>query len=226
MKHLLSQLGCPQHTTLGNWCPVRMGDELADAMGNADLLGASRTSQQRRASRRNTTYPGPDEDFTAWKTQVEIALRGITDPKTKLTLDHVLSSNPRYITVDAVAAVAHDEGGTAAHDGNVLSRDLDGAITPTAAAVWSWVLHPNGSCDTLSLLTATWCTNKEPKPSQLLSRTSTRANGVHAGCTRVSCGGASGVLRLEIANGETPHAIWGSSAVGSLGEPGGQPRAA
>ena len=104
-----------------------MGDELADAMGNADLLGASRTSQQRR----NTTYPGPDEDLTAWRTQVEIALRGITDPKTKLTLDHVLSSNPRYITVDAVAAVAHDEGGTAAHDGNVLlSRDLDGAITP------------------------------------------------------------------------------------------------
>ena len=100
MKHLLSQLGCPQHTTLGNWCPVRMGDELADAMGNADLLGASRTSQQRR----NTTYPGPDEDLTAWKTQVEIALRGITDPKTKLTLDHVLSSNPRYITVDAVAS--------------------------------------------------------------------------------------------------------------------------
>ena len=100
-----------------------MGDELADAMGNADLLGASRTSQQRR----NTTYPGPDEDLTAWKTQVEIALRGITDPKTKLTLDHVLSSNPRYITVDAVA---HDEGGTAAQGGNVLSRDLDGAITP------------------------------------------------------------------------------------------------
>ena len=47
-----------------------MGDELADAMGNADLLGASRTSQQRR----NTTYPGPDEDLTAWRTQVEIAL--------------------------------------------------------------------------------------------------------------------------------------------------------
>ena len=80
MKHLLSQLGVglSQHTTLGNWCPVRMGDELADAMGSADLLGASRTSQQRR----NTTYPGPDEDLTAWKTQVEIALRGITDPKT------------------------------------------------------------------------------------------------------------------------------------------------
>ena len=58
---------------------MRMGDELADAMGNADLLGASRTSQQRR----NTTYPGPDEDLTAWKTQVEIALRGITDPKTR-----------------------------------------------------------------------------------------------------------------------------------------------
>ena len=95
-----------------------------------------------------------------------------------------------------------------------------------AAAVWSWVLHPNGSCDTLSLLAATWCTNKEPKPSQLLSRTSLRARGVHAGCTRVSCGGASGVLRLEIANGKTPHAIWGSSAVGSLGEPGRQPRAA
>ena len=102
---------------------MRMGDELADAMGNADLLGASRTSQQRR----NTTYPGPDEDLTAWRTQVEIALRGITDPKTKLTLDHVLSSNPRYITVDAVAP---DEGGAAAQGGNVLSRDLDGAITP------------------------------------------------------------------------------------------------
>ena len=100
-----------------------MGDELADAMGNADLLGASRTSQQRR----NTTYPGPDEDLTAWRTQVEIALRGITEPKTKLTLDHVLSSNPRYITVDAAT---HDEGGTAAQGGNVLSRDLDGAITP------------------------------------------------------------------------------------------------
>ena len=100
-----------------------MGDELADAMGNADLLGASRTSQQRR----NTTYPGPDEDLTAWRTQVEIALRGITEPKTKLTLDHVLSSNPRYITVDAVAP---DEGGAAAQGGNVLSRDLDGAITP------------------------------------------------------------------------------------------------
>ena len=99
-------------------------------------------------------------------------------------------------------------------------------VDKAAAAVWSWVLHPNGSCDTLSLLAATWCTNKEPKPSQLLSRTSTRANGVHAGCTRVSCGGASGVLRLEIANGETPHAIWGSSAVRSLGEPGRQPRAA
>ena len=102
MKHLLSQLGLLQHTALGNWCPVRMGDELADAMGSAGLLGASRTSQQRR----NTTYPGPDEDLTAWKTQVEIALRGITDPKTKLTLDHVLSSNPRYITVDAVAGCA------------------------------------------------------------------------------------------------------------------------
>ena len=100
-----------------------MGDELADAMGNADLLAASRTSQQRR----NTTYPGPDEDLTAWKTQVEIALRGITDPKTKLTLDHLLSSNPRYITVDAVAP---EEGGAAAQGGNVLSRDLDGAITP------------------------------------------------------------------------------------------------
>ena len=72
-----------------------MGDELADAMGNADLLGASRTSQQRR----NTTYPGPDEDLTAWKTQVEIALRGITDPKTKLTLDQLL--------VERLAAAQH-----------------------------------------------------------------------------------------------------------------------
>ena len=125
-----------------------MGDELADAMGNADLLGASRTSQQRR----NTTYPGPDEDLTAWKTQVEIALRGITDPKkTKLTPDHVLSSNPRYITVDAVA---HDEGGTAAQGGNVLSRDLDGAITPkklrfatpvSAAPARSSLITPEGT---------------------------------------------------------------------------------
>ena len=118
-----------------------MGDELADAMGNADLLGASRTSQQRR----NTTYPGPDEDLTAWKTQVEIALRGITDPKTKLTLDHVLSSNPRYITVDAVA---HDEGGTAAQSGNVLAR-LSPSLGRKRDATYTYIFlenHGRRSC--------------------------------------------------------------------------------
>ena len=63
-----------------------MGDDLASTLDGGSSLGASRTSQQRR----NTTYPGPAEDLTAWRTQVEIALRGITDPKTKLTLDHAL----------------------------------------------------------------------------------------------------------------------------------------
>ena len=80
-------------------------------------LYSSRTSQQRR----NTTYPGPDQDLTAWKTQVEIALRGLTDDKKQ---------------VEARPATGGAEAATAGH---VLSMDLDGSIcgggNPTAAAV-------------------------------------------------------------------------------------------